>query len=262
MIEIRGPAMFAHGLAHDIFANSRFLIILASLSVSKRTFLSQLAWKTIPWCTHSQSKCHMHSLLDILADLPGLKEEFNHESDSFNLEEKSLTIYSNLLHWRRAWDRVPEGVITTALGKDSIPLEFAAFGPALNFTSLMAANCVCIYDATLIQTVELLSLSLSRQQNCGLPATKVSHYNQALSVSNAAAIEICRSVAFQISGTTSMSGQFLVLFPLRMAWKALGGSLSIEGQWIEQVLAGFQKQGQFWSVQKQITVQQHQTVQD
>lgn len=69
-----------------------------------------MTWRTVPWCMNPGGKSHMHSLLDILSHLPGLKEEFDYESDYFILEEEASRVYSNLLCWRHEWDLTPEGV--------------------------------------------------------------------------------------------------------------------------------------------------------
>jgi hypothetical protein len=251
MIELRGPESFACGLGFDLFENTRFMIILASLAASKGTFLSQKAWKTIPWHTHSRVKSHVQSLLDILADLPGLKEEFSRSEDYSDLGKKASRVYLRLLRWRQEWDMTPEGIITSISSEASVPLGFLPFGPALNFTSTMAANTVCNYDAALIQAVKLIKAAAANQQNRTPSCTAASWSRETDTHAEAAATEICQSVAFQMSGTTFMSGQFLLLFPLRMAWTVFG-STRPESQWIEQLLAGFERRGQFWSVQRQV----------
>lgn len=311
-----------HGLAHDIFENTRFLIILASLAVAKRTFLAQTMWKTVPWamrmddgdhdpvymeqCRHS-GKSPMHCLLDVIAELPGLREDFNGSegaSDSSILAARVSAVYGALRNWRREWDHTPEGFITTtatatvtATWAPSGESAFASllhdlppspWQPPLRFTSLMAANVACNYDAALILTVELMRhLSVRRPQRGGRSAgyrtappppnfplpnphnhswSDLSFIQTQLAEgeeeAHAAAIEICRSVAFQISGGTTsrsrpssssaMSGQFLVLWPLRMAWKALGASDTVEGRWVERVLAAFEASGPSWGVQRQV----------
>lgn len=316
-----------HGLAHDIFENTRFLIILASLAVAKRTFLAQTMWKTVPWgltmddgghdpvymeqCRHS-GKSPMHYLLDVIAELPGLREDFNGNegaSDSSILAARVSAVYGELRNWRREWEQTPEGFITTtatatvtATWAPSGESAFASllhdlppspWQPSLRFTSLMAANTACNYDAALILTIELMSqLSVRRERPSGrsagcspappppkfpLPNPHTHSWSdlsfiqtqleqqqkeEANAAAAAAAVEICRSVAFQISsGTASrsrpssssaMSGQFLVLWPLRMAWKALGGSDTVEGRWVERVLAAFEASGPSWGVQRQV----------
>ncbi|KAK5554752.1 hypothetical protein LTR46_007479, partial [Exophiala xenobiotica] len=153
VLEMRGPHAFvadvagtstnghnsnsnSNNLAHTLLESSRFLIILASLAVSKRTFLSRDEWKTIPWSksrTKSKKKSPANMLLDIFADLPGLKEQRERErgrqrggrgrrrhdedsrpcDDDDDLRAKASNIINDLLSWRRMWESSPEGHITT-----------------------------------------------------------------------------------------------------------------------------------------------------
>ncbi|KAK5458191.1 hypothetical protein LTS15_004270 [Exophiala xenobiotica] len=322
----------SNSLAHTLLESSRFLIILASLAVSKRTFLSRDEWKTIPWsrsksnhdkiqhpgeteaeaaASKSKRKSPANMLLDIFADLPGLKEQrerergqqrggrgTRHDEDSRpcgddDLRTKASNIINDLLSWRRMWDSSPEGQITTKYGavdavlsspgasREASPgvyLPRAAASPSphfkffdstvLTFTSTHAANCTCLYDAALIMAIELFLTTTTPGIDQGFPprppppppsappprlssASSLSaglfershvddgdgdeedHHDddvvaddedaRMLSLSHTAAVEICRSIPFQLSRTSSLTGQFLVLYPLRMAWKAFGG---------------------------------------
>ncbi|KAF6801033.1 hypothetical protein CSOJ01_12035 [Colletotrichum sojae] len=73
IIQQRGPAAYLEGHAHDLFAEGRMHLAIAACMSRKRTFLSDDAWKTIPWT--KVLKTPKDSLLDILTDIPVLLEE-------------------------------------------------------------------------------------------------------------------------------------------------------------------------------------------
>ena len=49
LIHELGPEMFVEGLPHVLFTANRFFTILASLAVSKATYLAEPKWKKTPW---------------------------------------------------------------------------------------------------------------------------------------------------------------------------------------------------------------------
>jgi hypothetical protein len=382
VLEMRGPHAFVAGtrastsghnsnsnsnsnnLAHTLLESSRFLIILASLAVSKRTFLSRDEWKTIPWSRTKSNDKILHPgeaeaeaeaskskrkrkspanmLLDIFADLPGLKEQRErerergrqrggrgtrrHDEDSRpcddDLRAKASNIINDLLSWRRMWDSSPEGQITTkdlsavdavlssrgaSLPRASLP-RAAASPPSshfkffdstvLTFTSTHAATYTCLYDAALIMAIELFLTNTTPGIDQAFPpppppppsapppplssasllsagpfersdvddgdGDEEDHRDddvvadeedaRMLSLSRTAAVEICRSIPFQLSRTSSLTGQFLVLYPLRMAWKALGGS-----RWVQDLLDDFGRDPRNrWGVLRQTLTSWHQ----
>lgn len=253
IVEMRGPQAFIDGSPHSLFETNRFMIILASLAVSKATFLSQPEWKTIPWSKDPASKVPIHVLMDIFADLASLKEQRDQDHANINLRDKAIKAISGLLMWRQTWDSTPNGMITEIICPRSEASPFQFFRSTLQFTSMHAAICTCLFDASLILAVELLTSAFERQPPFPPTPNDLSIlHNNFLASARAAAVEICQSIAFQLSGTIPMTGQFLVMFPLRMAWKALGGSATIEGHWIEHQLAEFEKGRQQWGVLRKI----------
>ncbi|KZF19234.1 hypothetical protein L228DRAFT_286088 [Xylona heveae TC161] len=51
-----------------------------------------------------------------------------------------------------------------------------------------------------------------------------------------AAIEVCRGVHYHLLDHQRSAGELFLLFPLRMAWKALGKSTTPQGRWCENML--------------------------
>ncbi|KAF4833503.1 hypothetical protein CGCSCA4_v013356 [Colletotrichum siamense] len=73
LIQQRGPKSFIEGHAHHIFSGVRMHLAIAGCMSRKRSFLSNTAWKTIPWA--KISKTPKDVMLDILTDVPALLEE-------------------------------------------------------------------------------------------------------------------------------------------------------------------------------------------
>ncbi|KAL0939526.1 uncharacterized protein CTRU02_206136 [Colletotrichum truncatum] len=73
LIRLRGPEAYIEGYAHTLFAEGRMHLAIAGCMDRKRNFLSEDAWKTIPWTKIPKSPKDV--LLDILIDLPALLEE-------------------------------------------------------------------------------------------------------------------------------------------------------------------------------------------
>lgn len=64
-------------LTHGVDANrcTDTVQIAKALSESKRTFLEQPDWQTIPWALATTSKSHQNGIFDILSFVPGLFED-------------------------------------------------------------------------------------------------------------------------------------------------------------------------------------------
>ncbi|KAI1628235.1 hypothetical protein EDD37DRAFT_299988 [Exophiala viscosa] len=247
VMEMRGPYAFKDNLLHSVFETTRFLIILASLAVSKTTFLAREEWKTIPW-SGDIAKNPGQALMDVIAVLPTIKEQLQTCPDSPELPAAVLDILTRLISWRKEWDLLPESQTVSISPSDAGDRGQDMFGSDLHYTSILAASYTCLYDAALIQAAEaLFSIPLS---DTPTPLSDMSEADFAhiRTLSREAAVEICRSIQYQLSSATPMMGQFMVLYPLRMAWKALGGSLTKEGKWLEDMLAKFGDTKQSWEV--------------
>lgn len=247
IIQLRGPEAYSHPDSLSLFEGNRFMIILASLATSSSTFLSQPAWKTIPWSRNPESKSIYQYLLDLIADIPELKQRQSlvTTADDLlrndpNLYRDALDVIHRLREWRTTWDRLPESH-TTVLHESS---EIDVVSQSLHFSSLEAANCVTTYNAALIGAIETL-VCAPGYNNSSESAAELSH------VARLSASEICRSLAYFLMVKHNMVGQFMLLWPIRMAWKAFDGSSTPEGRWLERKLSDFLSSQQSWEVTKQ-----------
>ncbi|KAI8221236.1 hypothetical protein K4K55_011151 [Colletotrichum sp. SAR 10_96] len=73
LVQQRGPKSFIEGHAHHIFSGVRMHLAIAGCMSRKRSFLSDMAWKTVPWA--KTPKTRKDVMLDILTDVPALLEE-------------------------------------------------------------------------------------------------------------------------------------------------------------------------------------------
>lgn len=245
LIEAQGPNMFTHKPALSLFESTRFFIILASMAASKKTFLSRPEWKSIPWSRSPFSKSRMQYLLDTFSELASLKEDLKIGVAPELLYFRAMEVFHNLTAWRATWDddlmestsRLPDHGTYPA---NSL-LQFR-----LLYATLDAANCVCLYDAGLIQVVEILRAT---GENKGL--TDPSPFDF-LALAHKAAIEICESIQYQLEELShAMLGQLLVLYPLRMAWKVFNWNLSPEKKLIESILQKISMTEHKWKIAEQ-----------
>ena len=211
LIQTQGPEACRDKTMFEIFRNSRFLIILSSLATRCPTYLSEDTWRTVPWQQQTVPKDNMDLLLDIMSEVPALRSRL------FELQI-----------WRGDWDVSPEGHIIELT--ESEPAKRLG-EKSLHFTSLYAANCCSLYDASLILVLETVLLCAQPGQLYpGIAATLFERSRQA-------AIEICQSLDYQLQNSHTRLGQLFVLWPLREAGKILA-----KGRISEKLLLEQQKQ--------------------
>ncbi|KAH0366426.1 hypothetical protein KCU65_g5397, partial [Aureobasidium melanogenum] len=234
LFQMQGPEMCRDKNMFELFRSNRFLIILSSLASRQPTFLSQEPWKTMPWQQQNVAKDSMDLLHDIMADIPALRSTLlvlqkSLDTDEakaamyYSLAQETLPVLAQLLEWRNSWDALPEGQIISISADEQQPEN-----RSLHFTSLQAANCCSLYDASLILVLETILLSAqSGQLHAGAAATL---YEKALQ----AAMEICASLDFQLQNSHTRLGQLFVLWPLREAGKILGNGTPAEQSLLER----------------------------
>ncbi|KAF5985557.1 endoglucanase EG-II [Fusarium coicis] len=78
LTEMTGPYGFQMDAAKAILQINRSFISIGAMTNRKRTFLEQDEWKHIPWALQPMSKRIGDYLQDILCDIPGMMEDFDH----------------------------------------------------------------------------------------------------------------------------------------------------------------------------------------
>lgn len=99
----------------------------------------------------------------------------------------------------------------------------------LQYPSQVAANAITIYNGALILVMRLmkgLSLEAGDTLSCEDLQCRV----------HAAGVAICRRIEFQLDLQRDGHDSFSLLFPLRMAYSAIGETDSVIGAWLKSVL--------------------------
>lgn len=250
LIHELGPEMFIKGDCHAVFEANRFNTILACLATSKSTFLAEPRWKTIPWSNAPGAKDLVQCFLDLMAELPGLKVSIDRNMDLVGDYQKASWILGKLRAWREIWDGSHQSPVidkSTTPTQESMPCTLR---PSLRYSFIQDANAVCNCDAAIILTVEMMTTAMASSTSLNNTDVRL-EVAAAHALSLQAAVEICQSVDFQLRGQYSMIGQFISLYPLRMAWKAFSGSSTPEGAWVGRKIASFAQSKHHWQVASQ-----------
>lgn len=244
IIEMRGPHSFCDPFSLQLFETNRFIICLACLASGSSTFLSKGAWKRIPWQVNPSAKDSMQSLLDLFADLTTLNSRVSREGPGTARRHEVQLNIDRLLQWRAEWDaqycdRVFEMPNDDKNDRDIIPAVFVS-------SNTYIANCVLIYNATVILAVNVI---WPRTEDDGNFEKEEQHKQLAYT----AAMEICKTVEYymrQAGGQMTM--QFILLYPLRMAWTAFHRESHPQQRWVERVLRDMILTEDSWSVASQV----------
>ncbi|KAI0444914.1 hypothetical protein F4803DRAFT_560573 [Xylaria telfairii] len=89
-----GPRMFQHQPLRDAFEAARATMVVASLVMRKRVFLDTPAWHKGPYALEPSSKAPQSYLLDILASVPGLLEDY-HKVEEMMQEDPSHASFAH-----------------------------------------------------------------------------------------------------------------------------------------------------------------------
>ncbi|KAH7137893.1 hypothetical protein EDB81DRAFT_76298 [Dactylonectria macrodidyma] len=103
----RKPFAYIRGHAHSVFVDSRLHQIINDIQLRRPSFLSEPAWKNIPWL--EEPKDPKDVLLDVLVDIPGILGEFDSMQSCIDLKEREKRrgeLYSRCLEYDKelqAW---------------------------------------------------------------------------------------------------------------------------------------------------------------
>ncbi|KAJ6782266.1 hypothetical protein PWT90_10559 [Aphanocladium album] len=89
----RGPAAFATGPAHQLYADARINMVMLSMGQRKRSPFASPAWDKIPWKKHP--KAVKDELIDLMQDIPEILEyieEFKASPDPYRRQELETLI--------------------------------------------------------------------------------------------------------------------------------------------------------------------------
>ena len=218
--------------------------------------LSEPRWKVLPWVTYPERKTAMQRLVDHLADSPALfveKDRLVAESsitvdqtnDLISLFGKVTDLLDSLQQWNEQWEQenpdycfeMPAPASTPLIRKTSDgSTQVQAWSTVLEYKTLYHANTIILYHGTII-----LLLNLARSMTEMNAFSTLSAYPP-LDVEKLhnSGICICRSVDYHLQSMRQGAGSFFLLYPLRMAYAALGLTEPSIGVWIQGVLQQIQ----------------------
>ncbi|KAF2753173.1 hypothetical protein EJ05DRAFT_505362 [Pseudovirgaria hyperparasitica] len=251
LMEVRGAESFAKMPELVVLECSRPAMVMAALAIRKPSMFARPEWKTVPWKSYPERRDIVHDLIEHLADvtlLYTMKDSLNetffqiHGLERFNtLIQQTLTVLAQFKAWKCRWDELhpdcffeiedstPSPTVLNIYG-DPVP----AWRTLTRYTTLYHANCLGMYNASLIVVLkfyqELLVLDPSR------PHSVPDFQDQLFDTG----IAICRSVDYHLEEDKIGAGSFYLLFPLRMAWDAVGREHPDISLWLKSTLAKIQ----------------------
>ncbi|KAK2598809.1 hypothetical protein N8I77_012196 [Diaporthe amygdali] len=162
-----GPEAFQEDPLLTAFRSCRALLICQSFAIRRRTFLEDKKWKTVPW--EKLPKTALDSLIDIMADMPGLVNDMAASEqpispatrDSFH--ERVGELRQQLSTWRWKWDRKYPHVaheVPSNLKVDSIetPVFREQLATMIKFDTTQQAVEMLTYNAALLYLLQLEDL--------------------------------------------------------------------------------------------------------
>lgn len=232
------------------------MIIFSSLFLRRDTILSEPVWKVLPWSTFPERKTAMQRLVDHLADCPGLFVEndritaessitVNQTNDLANLFKKIMDLLDSLQQWNEQWELENPDYCHEMPAPVSTPLipimsdghtQVQAWSTVLEYKTLYHANAIIMYHGTIILLLKLAQSITAMSAFSTLSTYPPVDYDKL----HASGINICRSVEYHLQSMRQGAGSFFILYPLRMAYGALGYKEPSIGRWIQDVLQQIQ----------------------
>ncbi|KAI7784994.1 hpp family protein [Diaporthe eres] len=162
-----GPEAFQEDPLLTAFRSCRALLICQSFAIRRRTFLEDKKWKNVPW--EKLPKTALDSLIDIMADMPGLvndmaaSEQPISPTTKTSFHEKVGELREQLGTWRWKWDRAYPGVareVPSNLKLDSIetPVFREQLATMIKFDTTQQALEMLTYNAALLYLLQLEDL--------------------------------------------------------------------------------------------------------
>ena len=242
-----GPDSFSSPSGLSTLERARLPIISAALLLHRPTVFAKPEWKLLPWSRYPDRKNLLQNLLDILADCPGLFIEKDGIDTGLSgqeanagyqlLSEKARGLIEELAQWEKVWTAHHPECYHERLSPATTPTSSALHGQVLpiwstvlEYQSLYHAKAMTLYNTTRI-------LLLKYTQEVSLPKRELAGEEQVFSRDIfAAGMKICRSMDYYLDHIQKGTGDFFLLFPLRMAFDAVGPCNWEIRAWLKNVL--------------------------
>lgn len=162
-----GPEAFQEDPLLTAFRSCRALLICQSFAIRRRTFLEDRKWKTVPW--EKLPKTALDSLIDIMADMPGLVNDMAASEQPISpttrasFHEKVGQLREALGTWRWEWNSLYPDVareVPSNLKLDSIetPVFREQLATMIEFNTTQQALEMLTYNAALLYLLQLEDL--------------------------------------------------------------------------------------------------------
>jgi hypothetical protein len=194
----------------------------------------------------------MQRLVDHLADCPGLFVEkdrivaessvtVDQISDLMNLFGKVTALLDSLQQWNEQWELENPDYCCEVPAPASTPripitregsTQVQAWSTVLEYKTLYHANTIIMYHGTIILLHNLARSILEMSAFSTLSACPPLDFQKVYS----SGITICRGVDYHLQSMRRGAGSFFILYPLRMAYAAVGRTEPSIGLWIQDVL--------------------------
>ena len=230
-----------------VFERCRTSMIFAAIVQHETTIVASTEWKFMPWAQHPDRITSLKLLTDILADCPELfvvrdqilRTQKSRGSRYMQLQpllEKAQAVYGSLRRWEYLWEKNEHREYKEVLPPSTTPVIFddsgnptLAWASIFQFDSLYHANVLTSYHATLILILRFIA---SIRVALGVVCEEFAQEQ----LIRSAGVFICRSVDFHLNQTWTELGAFNLLFPVRMAYEAVGRGQGAIGEWLKKVL--------------------------
>ena len=231
-------------------------MIFASLASRKPSIFAEKDWKTLPWAPGVTKKCKVQYIFDIIADATILMPNRDALQDAATrgLDVSTSELYQDttgladeLLHqveeWNQDWELLhghklqetqpllPLSSLFPFTSKEELP-----WSTVYTYLNLDLANDHAMYNATLILLLLCKKSLLLLQPECDIDEIASISLQAEL-----AGVEICRSVDYHLMDFQEGIGGLYLLFPMRVAWQAVGESSSPAGRWLESICEAITK---------------------
>jgi len=227
-----------------LFEKSRSNMIFSALLSRERTVFSTSEWKYVPWRFFPGRIDSMKTLQDVLADCTDLfyirgtmQREISmtdiRMAEKFN--EQACNIITELESWKDAWASSPAYIHTEVPVSDTSrsgvtrQRAIPPWSSILRYKSFYHANVIVLYHGIKILVHMAVqetraAMGLGMDENTG-------------DIIHEAGLTICRSVDYHLDAIWGSAGSLIILFPLRMALKAVGNSDLGINAWLRETLA-------------------------
>jgi hypothetical protein len=233
----RGPEAYSYtDMAHSLFVNTRFALVVSAVRTRKATVLNNEEWKTLPW--RNRTKTANDTLVDIFCGVPALREAVEALSSPTlsKSEAEVLRRYTAAKAWilhlqLRDWLVANPGVVYTPIvadGTDSLtPVSFPHFGYACRTLRYwVVALLVYFYLDT--------ASGISPQDDWSTVRNDRPH-------PRVYARLIARSASYFLQDRYGFTGATTVSFPLGMALVYMSGNVSADAQYISMVTTALEQ---------------------